>query len=510
MQKNNTILLKQQHQSPAILCFDVFGHVADFRLQGRHILGRASGDGGCDFVIPSQVISRTHGEFGVVEGKCFYRDLCSSNGTWINGERCGSRPHRLQDGDVLTFLPHRLERGIPDVVVIFVSDCPDHLEWREIPLTQDISEITVGRESGEIRPDDAAVSKKHASFFQGKSGWCVIDHQSTNGVFLNGRRICAPEYLKPMDMVRIANTWYVNYGSKLIAGMPEWPDLPKQKDALEESREAQQLVIEIQERNVWSRFRKKSLLKDINLTVEKGNMVLILGGSGAGKTTFMNAVMGYEKAEGTISYGDTDIYEEYERMKYDIGFVPQQDLLRGSDTVYDTLYNAAQMKMPSGTGKSGYENRVETVLELLGLEREKETLVVKLSGGQRKRLSIATEFAGDPELFFLDEPDSGLDGVMARGLMENLRHIADLGKIVMVITHGPDRAADLFDKVIVLAKSTEDDCGHLAFYGTTKRALDFFETKTLEGIVRRINRADEGGEGLADHFIRKFAEVWDE
>ena len=80
----------------------------------------------------------------------------------------------------------------------------------------------------------------------------------------------------------------------------------------------------------------------------------------------------------------------------------------------------------------------------------------------------------------------------------------------MVITHGPDRAADLFDKVIVLAKSTEDDCGHLAFYGTTKRALDFFETKTLEGIVRRINRADEGGEGLADHFIRKFAEVWDE
>lgn len=505
MKRSNTVLLKQERQNPAILCFNMFGHVADFKLQGRQILGRASGDMTCDLAIPSQVMSRTHGEFGVVEGRCFYRDLESSNGTRINGKRC-SGPCQLEDGDVLTILPHRLEEGIPDVVIVFVSDYPEGLEWREILLTKDISEITVGRETGEIRPEDAAVSKKHASFFQGKGGWCVIDHQSTNGVYLNNKRLLQPQYLKPMDLVRIANTWYVNYGSRLIAGMPGRSELPGRKDAVEKNGEAQRLVIEIEERNVWSRFRKKTLLKDINLTVEKGDMVLILGGSGAGKTTFMNAVMGYEKAEGTISYGKTDIYEEYERMKYEIGFVPQQDLLRGSDTVYDTLYNAAQMKMPSGMERDGYEERVEEVLELLGLEREKETLVVKLSGGQRKRLSIAIEFVGNPELFFLDEPDSGLDGVMARSLMENLRHIADLGKIVMVITHGPDRTADLFDKVIVLAKSAEDDCGHLAFYGTTKRALDFFGTNTLEGIVKRINRPDEGGEGLADYFIGKFAE----
>lgn len=139
--------------------------------------------------------------------------------------------------------------------------------------------------------------------------------------------------------------------------------------------------------------------------------------------------------------------------------------------------------------------------------REKKTLVEKLSGGQRKRLSIAVEFVAKPELFFLDEPDSGLDGVMARYLMENLRRIADQEKIVVVITHTPDRAVDLFDKVVVLAKSQEDNVGRLAFFGNIDEAKQFFDVDTMEQIIKRINRPDEGGEGRADEFIEKFEEL---
>lgn len=94
---------------------------------------------------------------------------------------------------------------------------------------------------------------------------------------------------------------------------------------------------------------------------------------------------------------------------------------------------------------------------------------------------------------------------MARALMDNLRHIADEGKIVMVISHGPDRAADLFDKVIVLAKSVQDNCGHLAYFGTVSGAYEFFDTDTLEGVVRRINREDEGGDGMSDYYIQKYS-----
>ena len=243
------------------------------------------------------------------------------------------------------------------------------------------------------------------------------------------------------------------------------------------------------------------------MTVNNGEMVLILGGSGAGKTTFINAVMGYEKADGKITYRDTDIYEEYEQMKYEIGFVPQQDLLRNSDTVYDTLSNAAKMKLPKRIKDEKREERIDNILNEFGLSRERDSLVSKLSGGQRKRLSIAVEFIANPSLFFLDEPDSGLDDIMGRGLMENLRGIADMGKIVMVITHSPERAADLFDKVIVLAKSSLDNSGHLAFYGTVNDAFKFFEVSSFSGIVKRINRKDENGEGLSDYYIDKYNSI---
>lgn len=138
---------------------------------------------------------------------------------------------------------------------------------------------------------------------------------------------------------------------------------------------------------------------------------------------------------------------------------------------------------------------------------EAEELVSKLSGGQRKRLSIAVEFVASPDLFILDEPDSGLDGVMARELMEYLRQIADDRKIVMVITHTPDRVIDLFDKVIVLAKSTGDHVGHLAFYGGVEEARSFFGKDSMEEILLLMNSKEEGGQGLADAYIEKFRQL---
>ena len=265
------------------------------------------------------------------------------------------------------------------------------------------------------------------------------------------------------------------------------------------------LKISIRERSVRNLLTKKILLKDISLEVRTGEMVLILGGSGAGKTTFMNAVMGYEPADGTISFKGMNVYQEYEKMKYMIGFVPQQDLMRDSDTVYETLKNAGEMKMPASTTPERLEARVTEVLGLMGLEAERDNLVKKLSGGQRKRLSIGQEYIGDPTLFFLDEPDSGLDGGMAKSLMEKLRTIADTKKIVMLISHQPDRTSELFDKVIVLAKSNTEGCGRLCFYGSVEETKAFFGVAQLEQVVQKINRKDEGGEGLSDYFIEKFA-----
>ena len=265
------------------------------------------------------------------------------------------------------------------------------------------------------------------------------------------------------------------------------------------------LTVNITKRTVIDFFKKKYLLKDIHLNIPAGHMVLLLGGSGAGKTTFVNAVTGYEQADASILLNDSDLYKDYKHMKYDVGFVPQQDLMRGNDSVIRTLMDAATLRLPESVSKADRRERVQTVLEQFGLASISHSLVEKLSGGQKKRLSIAMEFISDPSLFILDEPDSGLDGVVARGLFEKLREIADSGKIVIVITHTPDRVIDLFDDVIVLAKDSSRT-GRLAYYGPVEDVYGFFGKESMEQILLSVNQKDEGGEGRADEFVEHYTE----
>ncbi|MCR4902228.1 MAG: ABC transporter ATP-binding protein [Butyrivibrio sp.] len=264
------------------------------------------------------------------------------------------------------------------------------------------------------------------------------------------------------------------------------------------------LTLNLKERTAVKFFRKKVLLKDIHLAIPTGHMVLLLGGSGAGKTTFVNAATGYEKADAEVLLNGKDVYQDYEEMKYDLGFVPQQDLMRDTDTVHMTLSDAAALRLPSTVSIFERNKRIKEVLDLFGLSAVKGNLVSSLSGGQRKRLSIAMEYISDPALFFLDEPDSGLDGVLARKLFTKLRDIANQGKIVVVITHTPDRVIDLFDEVIVLAKDFQKT-GRLAFYGPVEDAYSFFGKQSMEEILLSINPTDEGGEGKSDEYISKYS-----
>lgn len=264
------------------------------------------------------------------------------------------------------------------------------------------------------------------------------------------------------------------------------------------------LTVNLTDRTVIDFFRKKALLKDIHLSIPTGHMVLLLGGSGAGKTTFLNALTGYEKANAEVILNGNNVYTNYESMKYDLGFVPQQDLMRDGDTVNMTLNDAAGLRLPKNIPFKERRDRISGMLDKFGLYSVRYSLVEKLSGGQRKRLSIAMEFVSNPTLFILDEPDSGLDGIVARKLFESLRSIADEGKIVIVITHTPDRVIDLFDDVIVLAKDA-GRTGRLAFYGSIDESYEFFGKKSMEEILLSINQKDEGGEGRSDEFIGKYS-----
>lgn len=475
------------------------GDIQSYILDSFTTIGRDTAESQATIKLSSQIASRQHGEIQCVDKSYYYRDMNSLNGTYINGVLYGKESPeghttcKLQDGDALRIDQKNLKHTHEDAILMIFLFGSKQMIWNEQILDDSTGNIEIGRnidEKGSLNLADETISRKHATFLRGINGWSIIDHESKNGVYLNNKRIDTPTPLHNLDVIRIANTTFIFLGNKLLYNAQE--------------SQNNQLHIHIAERSVRQLFKKHVILQDINLSINPGEMVLILGGSGAGKTTFFNAVMGYEKADGKILQGDVDLYKDYKKMKHEIGFVPQQDLIRDEDSVYNTLDNAAKMKLPKGTTKSELKERIEYVLELLGLQRERNSLVKKLSGGQKKRLSIAIELIANPSLFFLDEPDSGLDGIMATSLMENLRVIADEGKIVMIITHAPDRVAHLFDKVIVLAKSAITNSGHLAFYGSIPEAKEFFETTSLEGIVKRINRPDEGGDGKSDYYIDKY------
>ncbi len=368
------------------------------------------------------------------------------------------------------------------------------VEWKTLDLKAQDEEVFISRFEEANGNEEAFASMgempEHYATLRFEDGkWEIEDTSTKFGVKLNGCRLEQKRALADQDEICIGNTVFYFCENQLRYSHRQYTE--------------NRLSIHIEERSVWQLLKKHTLLKDIDLTIYPGEMVLLLGGSGAGKTTFVNAVTGYEKAKATILEGDKNIYRNYNQLKYNIGMVPQQDLLRTDDTVIMTLMNAAQMRMPVHCSAEERRQRVQQLLTMLGLDNESTELVGKLSGGQRKRLSIAVEFVADPDLFILDEPDSGLDGVMARELMEALRKIANDKKIVIVITHTPDRVIDLFDKVIVLAKG-EDHVGHLAYYGSVEEAKTFFGESSMEEIVRQINGKDEGGEGRADEYIEKF------
>ncbi len=491
------------------------GAVHEYVLNRNSVFGRITESGSPDIGVDMRYVSRRHGSFELVSGRVFYRDLNSTNGTWYANRKLDpNAPQQLKNGDILRVYSSRDPAKF--TTLIFALDYPEYYKWQVISLVN-VNQIDIGRNpnSGLVFQDQG-ISRLHAVLFRHNGRWALADRNSRNGVYVNDIRLTNPIFLRPGDAIRINNIHFIYSIDRLIYQMPSGPSYSSGDDSvqLEGRRDrnhmssgamsSDSLNIQIVERSVMVKGRKLTLLRDINMTINPGEMVLVLGGSGAGKTTFMNAVMGYEKANGRIMYGRTDVYADYASMKDKMGFVPQQDLLRGEDRVSDTLRDAARLRLGKGTTQAQRDARVAQVVNKMGLETLQNHLVNKLSGGQRKRLSIAVEYVADPVLFFLDEPDSGLDGGMATTLMTNLRTIADDGKIVIVISHAPDRTPDFFDKIMVLAKGS-DECGHLAYFGSVREAYSYFDTKSLEGIVKRINRKNEGGDGMADYFIQKYS-----
>src|ERR1700761_6412619 len=210
----------------------------------------------------------------------------------------------------------------------------------------------------------------------------------------------------------------------------------------------------------------RQILHNLSLTVEPGELVAIAGGSGAGKTTLLEILAGLRTPSGGEVRRDGVLRGA--RVNTRIGYVPQDDIIHLEMPLRRTLRYAARLRLPAGTSAAEADRVVEETMQDLDLADRAEVPVRALSGGQRKRASIAVELLTRPCLFFLDEPTSGLDPSTAADVMRLLRRLSRRGVTVILTTHLP-AGIDRCDRVIFLARD-----GHPAFTGSPAAARRYF------------------------------------
>lgn len=292
---------------------------------------------------------------------------------------------------------------------------------------------------------DVLASRHHATLVPGPSGTEIRDERSINGTFVNGARV-ESQILSDGDVVTIGNVDLVFQDGTL---------------ARRTETEADTRTGGLEVHGVtWTIEGNKTLLDNISVAARPGTLTAVIGPSGAGKSTFARLVAGYtHPTTGTVAFEGHNVHAEYASLRSRIGMVPQDDVVHGQLTVRQALMYAAELRLPPDTTKADREQVVMQVLEELEMTKHLDTRVDKLSGGQRKRASVALELLTGPSLLILDEPTSGLDPALDRQVMTMLRQLADAGRVVLVVTHSLTYL-DVCDQVLLLAPG-----GKTAFYG---------------------------------------------
>lgn len=451
-----------------------------------------------DIPIDSPIVSRRHGEFTTDGTNYYYRDTGSFNGTFINNTFYNelvnptTEPIKLQDGDVIRFDSMDANKSHNNAVtVVFTTSYDKRSKWRRAKVSGATTPIGVSAENL-LEFDMEQIDFGKAEATPTETGCNIKCFSYAKDIVYRNKPMSNVFRLRNKDVFSI-NGSYIFYDNKefiynvCLATMPG-------------------LDVNLAETHVPDSFGKKVLLRDINLSIDKGDFALIIGGSGAGKSTFMNSILGkYDiigdiSIEGQVSNGANDLTSK-------IAYVPQTLPLRKEerliDVVTDTCINRCQRNL---TGKERKQFIMEA-LDSVGLAGKANMEIKKLSGGEQRRAAIANEIVTDAGIFFLDEPDSGLDPKSGIELMHNLKSLSDMGKIVMLISHNyasyPSPEA-IYTKIIILAKSNSDGVGRLAFCGSVKEALEFFGVEELKDITKLINPVSENGEGKADEFVEKF------
>ena len=360
-------------------------------------------------------------------------------------------------------------------------------------------ELIIGRsDASDIKLDGLQISNRHARLLQTNSGIAIEDLNSTNGIYINGDRI-SRQVITPADSVQIGSFLFRIDNANNIGVF--------------DTRSKTRLDAINVTKDVKNRAGGKiRLLDNVSLSIQPNEFVGLLGASGAGKSTLIDALNGYRPAsDGNVLINNLDLYRHLDSLKQSIGYVPQEDIIHNELSVYQTLYYVAKLRLSRDVSQKEIKQIIDEVLDVTNLAERRNNLVKQLSGGQRKRVSIAVELITKPSIIFLDEPTSGLDPATEEKIMKLFRQIAESGRTVVLTTHAMENVR-LFDKIAVLM------LGKLVFYGKPEDALKHFSAQSFKDLFDKLEEPIEQNlkqndnrqslsEQTAEEWKRKFTQT---
>ncbi|MDT4897687.1 MAG: transport system ATP-binding/permease protein [Acidobacteriota bacterium] len=330
-------------------------------------------------------------------------------------------------------------------------------------------QLSVGRApDNDITLDGLQISNHHARLVNAGGTVTVEDVGSTNGVYVNGARITGRRPLAPRDIVQVGPFVLQADAQRGVAVF----------DTRSKTRiDVIDITKVVANRSGGGMIK---LLDDVDLTIQPNEFVGLLGPSGAGKSTLMDSMNGMRPASsGRVLINNLDLYQHLDSIKQSIGYVPQDDIIHRELTVYRTLYYVARLRLSRDVSTQEIDQIINEVMDVTGLAERRDVPVSQLSGGQRKRVSIAVELITKPSVIFLDEPTSGLDPATEEKIMKLFRQIAESGRTVVLTTHAMENVR-LFDKIVVMMR------GKLVWYGAPKEALEHVKADSFKDLYDKL------------------------
>lgn len=458
--------------------------VNKLKQSGSVTIGRRAD---CDLVFSHSSVSRLHATIEKM-GENQYRITDKSrNGTYVNGSLIAGSAI-ISGNDTIRIGQHNFQLASH----ISGQDVKADMERGYVlnDYLKKKSRIIIGRsaDKADITLPNRQVSRAHAEISKEGDSYFVKDLGSANGTFLNGRPIHGKTKFTANDSIGIGlyefklNEESVNFASEYAA---------------------------IRAVNIRKNYntgstqndRTKDAVKEMSITIPHKAFVAMMGPSGCGKTTLMNMLNNANPATtGRILYFGNDLRENFNMLKRQIGYVPQDDIVHKQLTVDQSLRYAAKLKMPDNTPQSEVNEKIDEVLSDLNIDKSlRDKTVGSLSGGQRKRISIAVELLTDPAVLFLDEPTSPLDPETIDGFLKSIRRLTEKNDTtVIMVTHKPEDLKYVH-KVIFMGTK-----GFHSYYGNPSEILPHYEVDDIIEVYAKVGGASKEKQAEAERWYKKW------